>query len=147
MSDIQYLSYQLPSPYWQQTSELRLQVFVAEQGVPEALELDEWDNSAQHFIAIKDQTVIATLRLVLKQDKAKLGRLAVLKSFRNQGIATELMQQAMQFCQQQSMTTITLGAQLTVQDFYAKLGYQTVGDIFDDAGIAHITMLKSVLNT
>ena len=147
MSDIQYLSYRLPSPYWQATSQLRLQVFVAEQGVPEALELDEWDQTAQHFIALKDHVVIATVRIIITDDEAKLGRLAVLKSCRKQGIATQLMQMATQFCQQNSITRIRLGAQVSVQDFYAKLGYQAVGDIFDDAGIPHITMLQNIMDS
>jgi len=112
---------------------VRLQVFVAEQGVPADLELDKWDQVAQHFIALHENKVIATLRILIKQDKAKLGRLAVLKPFRKQGIATQLMKNATQFCQQQAIHSIHLGSQVSVQDFYAKLGYHSVGDIFDDA--------------
>jgi predicted GNAT family N-acyltransferase len=144
MFEIQYLSYRLPSTYWQQTAKLRLQVFVEEQGVPEDLELDEWDQTAQHFIALKNDRVIATVRILLKDNEAKLGRLAVLKSFRKQRIATQLMFMSTQFCQQQKITTIRLGAQISVQDFYAKLGYRAEGNIFNDAGIPHITMLKKI---
>jgi len=145
MSKIRYLSYRLPSPYWQQSCQVRLQVFVAEQGVPAELELDAWDQAAQHFIALNSNKVIATLRIIIKDNHAKLGRLAVLKSFRKQGIATQLMQNATQFCQQQAIDSIRLGSQVSVQDFYAKLGYQAIGDIFDDAGIPHISMVRNCL--
>ena len=144
MSKITYLSYRLPSPYWQASCQVRLDVFVAEQGVPAELELDEWDQKAHHFIALDADKVVATLRIILQDDTAKLGRLAVLKTFRRQGIATQLMHHAMQFCQQQGIHSITLDSQVSVQDFYTKMGYQTVGDIFADAGIPHITMVQNI---
>jgi predicted GNAT family N-acyltransferase len=142
-----YLSYSLPSPYWQQTCALRLQVFVIEQGVPENLELDAFDHMAQHFIAMQDKQVIATLRLLMHKHYAKLGRLAVSKPFRQQGIATQLMHKAASYCQQQGLQEIQLGAQLSVIEFYEKLGYYVVGDVFIDAGIAHINMIRTVEKT
>ena len=144
MSEIHYLSYRLPSPYWQQTAKLRLNVFVVEQGVPAELELDEWDQESHHFIALNADKVVATLRIIIQDNRAKLGRLAVLESFRKQGIATQLMQNATQFCQHQALHSIYLGSQVSVQNFYTKLGYQAVGDIFDDAGIPHIRMIRKL---
>lgn len=141
---MQYLHFQLPSTYWQQTRQLRLDVFVSEQGVPEALEIDEFDATCRHFVAIKKKSIVGTLRLIINKKTAKLGRLAVAKHARHQGIATQLMQQALLFCDEQGIKEIELGSQVTVKDFYQKLGFQTYGEIFMDAGIPHIHMSKSL---
>ena len=141
---MEIVTFRLPSPYWQQTCDLRLKVFVKEQGVPEELEIDELDQSALHIIAIKNGSVIATLRLFFKKDTAKLGRLAVEKFSRNKGVASQLMQYATEYCYQQNSKIIELGAQLTAKEFYKKRGYEEKGDVFMDAGIPHILMLKSI---
>ena len=39
---------------------------------------------------------------------------------------------------------ITLHAQLTAKEFYARLGYREEGDIFEEAGIAHVAMRKVI---
>lgn len=119
-------------------------MFVEEQGVPESLEIDEFDATAQHFIAIQNKHVVATLRLVFKHKTAKLGRLAVAKEHRHQGIATRLMQQAHQHCRKLKLEKIELGAQIRVKSFYQKQAYQEVGNIFMDAGIPHILMVKDL---
>ena len=141
---MEYKTFQLPSPYWKQTCNLRLEVFVNEQGVPEELEIDELDLTAQHFIAINDNHIAGTLRLVFKGKIAKLGRLAVAKQERKKGIATQLIKNAEQFCQQRHIDKIRLGAQVSVKAFYRKLGYREEGEIFMDAGIPHIYMLKNL---
>ena len=139
---MQYHTFQLPSNYWEQTCQLRLNVFVEEQGVPEELEIDEFDATAQHFIVIKNEQVIGTLRLILTESTAKLGRLVVKKSERHRGIASALMQEAELFCLQHKIRKIKLDAQITAKAFYQKLEYHEFGDIFLDAGIPHIRMIK-----
>lgn len=138
------LTFHLPSPYWQQTCDLRLKVFVEEQGVPEELEIDEYDQFSLHLIAVKNEKVIATLRLVFKKNTAKLGRLAVEKSERHKGVASQLMQYSVEYCHQQSCKMIELGAQVEAKEFYKKLGYQEKGDMFMDAGIDHVLMVKNI---
>jgi predicted GNAT family N-acyltransferase len=71
---------------------LRRQVFVVEQGVPEELEVDEDDKVATHLAALSDGLVIGTLRIVLHECTAKVGRVAVLASSRKKGIGRELME-------------------------------------------------------
>ncbi len=52
------------------------------------------------------------------------------------------MERAAEVAQEMSVTDITLHAQLTAKEFYGKLGYCEEGDIFEEAGIAHISMRK-----
>src|SRR4051812_50081675 len=72
---------------------LRHEVFVVEQGVPLAEEIDEHDETdALHLVAVaEDGRVVATCRLVAEGDTVKLGRVAVAASARRRGIAARLL--------------------------------------------------------
>lgn len=121
---------------------VRHQVFVVEQAVPPELERDEFDAVAVHLVALRGDEVVGTLRIVVSGGNAKIGRMAVLAGHRKGGIGTWLMVRAAEVAQEMSVTDITLHAQLTAKEFYGKLGYCEEGDIFEEAGIAHISMRK-----
>jgi len=123
---------------------VRHQVFVVEQAVPPELERDEFDDVAVHLVALRDDEVVGTLRIVVSGGTAKIGRMAVLASERKAGIGTRLMERAAEVAQEMSVTDITLHAQLTAKAFYARLGYREEGEVFEEAGIAHVSMCKAV---
>lgn len=135
--------FQQPSQLWRPVLNVRIQVFVDELLVPADLEEDEFDKMATHFYIKKDDQIIATLRLVKQEGTIKVGRLAVLPAYRRQGVATALMNAAIDYSQQALQANcITLGAQCYVENFYQQLGFESQGEIFLDAGIPHITMIK-----
>jgi predicted GNAT family N-acyltransferase len=121
---------------------LRHQVFVVEQAVPPELERDEFDPIAIHLVALRGDAVIGTLRIVVTGTAAKIGRMAVLAEERNAGIGSRLMERADEIAGQMRLTDIVLHAQLTARVFYDRLGYREEGGIFEEAGIAHVTMRK-----
>ena len=123
---------------------VRHQVFVVEQAVPPALERDEFDDVAIHLVALRGDEVIGTLRIVVGGGSAKIGRMAVLAAERKSGIGTRLMERAVEVAQSMNVNEITLHAQLTAKAFYARLGYREEGEVFEEAGIAHVTMRKAV---
>src|SRR5258708_4155819 len=69
---------------------LRYEVFVDEQGVPRELEVDEHDAGATHLVAIRDDRVIGTLRILDHGGAAKVRRVAVRAAARPRGIASRL---------------------------------------------------------
>lgn len=138
------VSFHLPSEYWAGVKALRLAVFVDEMHVPLELEIDAHDQSALHLAFIEKDETLASLRILEKEQSAKIGRVAVAKSHRRQGLGTKLMQEAINYCQKNKLQSISLGAQTYITDFYAALGFQERGDVFLDAGIPHIEMIKHV---
>jgi predicted GNAT family N-acyltransferase len=124
--------------------DLRHEVFVVEQHVPIELEIDEFDQEAMHFFALQGDQIVGTLRILAEDDHVKIGRVAVKKDHRKLGIGRKIMETAMNYIQNSGYTTIVLGAQLEVVPFYQKLGFVEEGEIFDDAGIDHIMMVKRV---
>lgn len=130
------------SPLFADVFALRCEVFVLEQGVPRELEADEYDSAATHLAAIRDGAVVGTLRILQDAGVAKIGRVAVRAALRHAGIGRGLMEHAAAVVAARGFTEIELHAQVSVAEFYRRLGYVAEGDVFDEAGIPHITMRK-----
>lgn len=121
-------------------SAIRRRVFVEEQGVPIALELDDLDQAAWHLLALVDGvTPVGTARLL---DDGHIGRMAVLPAWRGQGIGTSLLRHAIQMAQADGRRAF-LHAQCSAIPFYERLGFRAEGPVFLDAGIAHRLMRLS----
>lgn len=122
---------------------LRERVFIHEQQVPVADEWDDKDDTAIHFLVQNAQGKnIACARLLIENNLLlHIGRVAVLKEHRHQGVGRYLMRELMNYCTEQYPSFgIYLHAQTQRQAFYAHLGFTARGSIFMDAGIPHIEM-------
>ncbi len=128
---------------------IRYAVFVKEQGIPAELEIDNSDPIAEHALAFVDGQCVATARIYLDEQnpsKAMIGRMAVLKDFRGQGIGTALLGEAIRAGMMQGASVFELHAQQSAAPFYAKLQFKPDGAIFDEVGIPHQRM-RLVLGT
>ena len=122
---------------------IRYAVFVKEQGIPAELEIDDHDPIAEHALAFVDGRCVATARIYLDEQypsKAKIGRMAVLKGFRGQGIGTALLGESIRAGMMQGASVFELHAQQSAVPFYAKLQFKPDGAIFDEVGIPHQCM-------
>lgn len=128
--------------------EIRWEVFVHEQAVPEEIEIDEYDAVARHALVFgADGQPAGTARLLVDTPgpgKCKIGRVAVRASHRGQGLASRLMRALEEVAAASGQREIILDAQVGVIPMYEKLGYEAYGPIFDDAGIDHRKMTKSL---
>jgi predicted GNAT family N-acyltransferase len=138
---------------WSEVSDaayaIRYAVFVKEQGIPAELEIDDYDPIAEHALAYVDGQCVATARIYLDEQnasKAKIGRMAVLKDFRGQGIGTALLGEAIRAGMMQGASVFELHAQQSAVPFYAKLQFKPDSAIFDEVGIPHQCM-RLVLGT
>ena len=120
---------------------IRLGVFVEEQGVPENLELDEFDELADHALAFNGAVCIGTARLTRSANGgAQIGRMAVLPEYRRQGLGTQLLQALIEQGQSQGVTRFELHAQVSAIGFYEKQGFIIQGEQYEEAGILHRNM-------
>lgn len=121
---------------------VRQKVFIQEQGVPAELELDEFDPLAAHALALKDGKCIGTGRLVdLGGAQARIGRMAVLARYRNQGIGMKILEELTELAKSKGTQSIVLHSQENAIPFYEKLGFQAYGDSYQEAGIPHRNMM------
>jgi predicted GNAT family N-acyltransferase len=125
---------------------VRRAVFIQEQGVSETEEIDAHDGnpegvtSAVHVVAYLAGRPVATGRLLLDAPPGKsahIGRVAVLRDYRGQGLGKAVMLALQGEAQRRGYQGITLAAQLQAIPFYEGLGYTARGDVFLDADIEH----------
>lgn len=121
---------------------LREAVFVGEQGVTLADELDGRDDEARHLVALCGGRVVGTCRLLHDGAALRLSRMAVAPEHRGRGIAAALLAEADREASGAGAERIALAAQLPAVPLYERAGYRAHGDVFEDAGILHVRMEK-----
>ena len=125
--------------------DLRVRVFVDEQGSPPDEEIDEYDRPAVHAAAILDGRVIGTGRLYRPgSGETQIGRMAVDPAYRRRGIGSLLLSFLEEVAIRQGDTEVVLHAQTYVTRFYEGHAYVARGGPFMEAGIEHVKMVKSV---
>ena len=125
--------------------QLRRTVFIEEQGVSEADEIDDKDDAAIHLLATVDGVPMGWARLILLGEVGKIGRVCVLQQARGTGLGAALMRAAVaELRRQPGVTQAKLGAQIHALGFYERLGFVAEGPVYDDAGIAHRDMVMAL---
>jgi len=123
--------------------QLRRVVFIEEQGVSEADELDDLDDLAIHLLA-EDGGPRGSARLLVLGDTGKIGRVCVLAKARGQGIGAALIRAAVERFRDMGLARAKLGAQVHALGFYEALGFVAQGEVYDDAGIPHRDMILTL---
>lgn len=133
------------TPTSQDALMIRKAVFVTEQGINLADELDHLDDQTWHYVAYLNNQPVATARVIEEHPgEWHIQRVATLVNARHQGLASALMNKISADATVHNINSLTLGAQITAQGFYETLGFVTIGSEFIDAGIPHITMIKKI---
>lgn len=126
-------------------NQIRTKVFQEEQGVSGELEFDGLDASATHFLAYIDDKAVGTARIrKIDADTAKIERLAVLPNYRKQGIGKQLMLTALSTISRGGKSLAIVHAQAYIAQLYEQLGFEIVGEQFNEAGIPHVKMIKQL---
>lgn len=124
---------------------VRKKVFVDEQGVPITLEIDEYDQTANHFIVYIDENPIGAGRIrEINKGIAKVERVCILQEFRGKHLGSLIMEELEKYARSENMTKIVLNAQSYAVPFYEKLGYAVTSPEFMDADIPHRAMEKEI---
>lgn len=125
-----------------QAASIRAVVFVEEQKVPTEIELDEFDAVSVHALAFDAAgKAVGTGRLL---PDGHIGRMAVLAPARGRGVGSALLQALMAAARQRGLREVQLNAQTQALPFYERFGFTPEGEEFDDAGIAHRSMRRSL---
>ncbi|MFF2325940.1 MULTISPECIES: GNAT family N-acetyltransferase [unclassified Streptomyces] len=135
--------------------QVRKEVFVGEQNVPEEIEYDAYDADAVHVIAVAaNGSALGTGRLLHGPAAAaktggdlavgSLGRLAVTGRARGLGVGAALVRAIEDAARGLGLAAVDLHAQTHALGFYERLGYVAYGPEFPDAGIAHRAMRRAL---
>jgi len=119
---------------------IRQAVFCEEQGVSAEEEWDGKDGLCQHVLALQDNTEVGCARVrPYGPGIFKVERVAVLKQHRNTGAGKAIMAEILK---RYGGQTLVMNAQLAVEGFYSALGFVSEGEVFEEANIAHVHMVR-----
>ncbi|WP_094229010.1 GNAT family N-acetyltransferase [Methanolobus psychrotolerans] len=117
-------------------------VFVIEQNIDEECEIDEYDAIALHLVVYDNEVPVATGRLFEHHDSFVIGRICVIKEYRNIRLGSLLMEMLIEEAITRKAKELYLSSQVYATGFYKKFGFSEYGDIYREAGIEHIAMVR-----
>jgi predicted GNAT family N-acyltransferase len=125
---------------------VRRSVFIEEQQIAERDEWDELDPVIPHVLvfiqlASAKRDVVGTGRL---EPTGKIGRVAVLPPYRGTGAGVAVMRRLLDLAAERGFAEVYLNAQASAIGFYERLGFRADGPEFDEVGIPHQRMRRSV---
>lgn len=118
---------------------IRYRVFVVAQNVPADLEIDDYEESSVHYLALDRESPVGTARYrIVGDDTGKIERMAVLPKRQGSGVGTALVQRVVADLKALgTIAAIKAGAQTHAISFYEQFGFEAVGPEYLDAGIRH----------
>lgn len=139
-------SFGIGGSVYEDALDIRKNVFVVEQSVPEELEIDELENECHYVVGYINAIPVTTARLYVTSDNyVKVQRVAVSQTYRGKHLGNQLMKEVEKYAKSElCATTLKLGAQQYAVPFYEKLGYTVYSDSYLDAGIWHKDMYKDL---
>ena len=125
---------------------IRTAVFVEEQRIPAEMEWDEADAACVHAVAYNRFGVpLATGRLLEHvPGVAKIGRMAVVQTMRGSRVGRSVLDALMKAARANGDHEAVLHAQMSAAPFYARAGFSERGPVFDEAGIPHVEMVRTL---
>lgn len=127
-----------------QAKDIRTKVFVQEQGFKN--EFDSVDEYAKHIVIFDENGIgIATGRVFTDDgENYHIGRVAVVKSHRGEGLGLEIMEIAEAVAKEENAKSLIISAQLQAKHFYEKCGFFPIGEFYYDEHCEHIEMIKAI---
>ena len=125
-----------------EVKEIRMSVFVDEQGFPAESEMDEYDVRAIHCLLYNDDhKPSATARLFIDDDGYwRIGRVAVLREMRGKQLGDLAMRMVLDKALQAGAKRFRLSSQKQAEGFYRLYGFEPTGEETDDCGVPHTEM-------
>jgi predicted GNAT family N-acyltransferase len=124
---------------YNQALEIRKKVFVEEQQVERALEVEN-EEEATYYLLLADDKPVGTGRWRQTSEGIKLERFAVLPEYRNQNLGSEILRAVLADLKSRS-EKVYLHSQLKAIPYYQRQGFKKQGPMFVEANIKHFMMV------
>ena len=128
---------------YQDERDLRNRVLLRPIGIPD-FGWEKNDSRSWHFAATKNGKLVGCVVLVRLNEaasKTQLIQMAVEPEFQGRGVGRMLVEHLIEFARKKNAGEIQIHAREDVTPFYLKLGFQVVGEPFEEVGIRHRHML------
>jgi len=134
------------TPEYDEAVALRYEVLRKPLGLefqPEQLAAEWSDIHLAAFDAAGKMVAILLLTPVNDQE-VKMRQVAVATEQQGRGLGAALVAQSEEIARSMNFSKMTLHARETAVPFYLRLGYEKVGDLFEEVSIPHFKMEKKV---
>ncbi len=121
---------------------VRAIVFMEEQQVAYAEEVDELEHSALHILGEEEGEPMAAGRIRFLGEYAKLERIAIRKAWRGRGLGHSLVEYMLDVARERGFRKFKMHAQAHLVDFYGVHGFVPRGEMFQEAKIDHFLMVR-----
>lgn len=125
-------------------AKVRYEVFACEQKITCENDFDDKDKVCEHVLAYYENKLVGYCRLLpagLAYEKPSIGRVLVLKEFRKNYIAQDMMSKSAEFIRENwKEKEIIISSQLYAKRLYESIGFEIISDVYDEAGIEHVKM-------
>jgi ElaA protein len=132
--------------------QLRQAVFVVEQHCPYQ-DADGLDLYSKHYLGWQTTNglpmLVAGARLVpplMRFEELSIGRVINAATHRGLGLGRQLMETILAQCDADGVPAIRISAQRYLERFYNQLGFNPCSEVYDEDGIEHIEMLRTLPN-
>jgi len=126
---------------------LRQDIFIIEQNCIYD-DMDGLDAKSRHVLLLDAGNILAGyLRIVppdIKFEEYSLGRIAVKKDYRGQGLGRKIVQKGIDTVRSSEARSIRIEAQAHLEDFYKETGFITVSGIYSVDDIPHLQMILTL---
>lgn len=121
---------------------LRDEILVNPAGIVTTAEDVVAERDVIHVAGFLDGEVVATCLLVPESGAVRMKRVAVASSLQGGGIGTRMLCFCEAHARSMGASALIAHARETAVRFYAKNGFATEGEYFEEAGIPHIRVCK-----
>ena len=127
-----------------QLLQLRSMVFVVEQNCIYQ-DIDDKDFKSLHVLAYHKNKLVGYARCcppgISYPEAASIGRVLIHSNYRGNKWAYHLVDKSIAICKKNHTNKkIVISAQLYLQKFYEKCGFEVKSDVYDEDGIPHLKM-------
>ncbi|MBL7790040.1 MAG: GNAT family N-acetyltransferase [Chitinophagales bacterium] len=120
--------------------ELRLPLGMRYQKLDIKNEAEEWIYA--YFL---QDRIVASCQFIIEGDKAKMRQVATVKTYQGRGIGKDLFMHCEEELRKHGIKEIYCHARKNAIPFYEKLNFEIYSDEFDEVGIPHLKMKKTLV--
>ena len=107
-------------------------------------ELDD-EHNQHHLVIVDGEHLVACLSLLPMEDRTvKMRQVAVQPSWQRRHVGQRLVEASEKFAQAAGYEKMVLHAREAAVPFYLRLGYSIDGECFEEVGIIHFAMFKTL---
>ncbi|NDV62410.1 GNAT family N-acetyltransferase [Puniceicoccales bacterium CK1056] len=142
---MEFVEFAYGSPRYEKMLVLRDEMLRKPLGLEVYAEASEAEVDYRHFgIENGDRMVACLMCVPLENDRVKIRQMAVLTQYQGRGLGRRLMEEVEALLKSDGVGRFMLHARHTAVGFYETLGYHVVGEVFEEVGIPHRQMEKTL---